>query len=104
MPRSSRTIVTAIGDYDEQDDLYRSVEFAYAFIRNRVARGGKGWKGYAMWQPIETAPQDTLVMIYSPFGYDIAYLNSQTMTWFIREGQQYNFAPTCWMPLPEPPK
>lgn len=32
--------------YDEKDDLYKSVEFAYAFIRERVARGGKGWKGY----------------------------------------------------------
>ncbi len=35
-------------DYDRDDDFRKSVEFAYAFIRERVAKGGKGWKGYPM--------------------------------------------------------
>jgi hypothetical protein len=31
------------GDYDPSDDMRRSLEFAYAFIRQRAARGGRGW-------------------------------------------------------------
>lgn len=90
-------------DYDWNDHR-KNIEFAYAVIRERVALGGKGWKGYAMWQLIDTVPEDTLVMVYSPFGYDIAYMNSQDKAWFTREGQQYPFAPTHWMVMPEPPK
>jgi hypothetical protein len=37
-----------IHSYDEIDDLYKSVGYAYRFIRSRVALGGKGWKGYPM--------------------------------------------------------
>jgi len=37
-----------LSDYDQHDDLRKSVEFAYAFIRERVAKGGKGWRGYPM--------------------------------------------------------
>jgi hypothetical protein len=33
-------------DYDAADDLSRSVEFAYQHIRERVARGGRGWCGW----------------------------------------------------------
>jgi hypothetical protein len=32
-------------DYDAADDMRRSVEFANARIRERVARGGRGWRG-----------------------------------------------------------
>jgi NTP pyrophosphatase (non-canonical NTP hydrolase) len=35
-------------DYDWTDDHRKNVEFAYAFIRERVAKGGKGWRGYPM--------------------------------------------------------
>lgn len=34
--------------YDWNDDHRRNIEFAYAFIRDRVASGGKGWRGYPM--------------------------------------------------------
>jgi hypothetical protein len=32
--------------YDAATDMRRSIEFAYAFIRARVARGGSGWRGW----------------------------------------------------------
>lgn len=35
-----------VDSYDWNDDHQKNIEFAYAFIRERVARGGKGWKGY----------------------------------------------------------
>jgi hypothetical protein len=41
-------MLTVTDDYDEIDDLYKSVGYAYRFIRSRVALGGKGWKGYPM--------------------------------------------------------
>jgi hypothetical protein len=34
------------GDYDATDDLRASIEFAYAFIRQRAANGGRGWHGW----------------------------------------------------------
>jgi hypothetical protein len=33
-------------DYDHSDDMRRSIEFAYAFIRARAANGGAGWRGW----------------------------------------------------------
>jgi hypothetical protein len=32
--------------YGAADDLRRSIEFAYQHIRERVARGGPGWRGW----------------------------------------------------------
>ena len=87
--------------YDEKDDLYKSVEFAYAYIRERVALGGKGWKGCTMWQPIETAPNDTEVLIYGPFGYAVAYYDSFSHAWI--SGDRVIDEPTNWKVL-EPPK
>jgi hypothetical protein len=42
----SRTRLPDSGDYDSADDLRASVEFAYEAIRERVARGGRGWRGW----------------------------------------------------------
>jgi hypothetical protein len=33
-------------DYDADDDLRKSVEYAYRAIRQRVAHGGRGWRGW----------------------------------------------------------
>lgn len=41
-------MTTRTSEYDPDDDLRRSVEFAYENIRERVASGGKGWRGYPM--------------------------------------------------------
>ena len=101
MMRSSRTIATAIDDYDWKTDHLKNIEFAYAFIRERVAKGGKGWKGYAMWQLIETAPKDTEVLIYGSFGYAVAYYDSLGHVWL--SGDRVIDAPTNWKFL-EPPK
>jgi hypothetical protein len=32
--------------YDATDDLRKSIEFAYVAIRERVAAGGPGWRGW----------------------------------------------------------
>jgi len=60
--RSSRTIVTRIDDYNALDDLAKGIEFAYKLIRERVAKGGKGWKGYPMndGQPLIERPDQKL--------------------------------------------
>jgi hypothetical protein len=104
--RSSRTTVTRTDEYDEQDDLYKSVEFAYKHIRERVAKGGKKWKGYMTWQPISTAPKDTLVLVYDPTGCNIAYLDDATHLWIACAGNSHDeiIVPTHWQSLPEPPK
>ena len=39
--------------YDAATDTRRSIEFAYAYIRERAAHGGPGWCG---WPPIAAAP------------------------------------------------
>ena len=44
MPKSKPTDPS---DYDPEMDLRASVEWAYRHIRERVAAGGKGWRGYA---------------------------------------------------------
>jgi hypothetical protein len=33
-------------DYSPSDDLAKAIEFAYEFIRQRVAQGGPGWGGW----------------------------------------------------------
>ena len=58
------------GDYDPSDDMRRSVEFAYAFIRKRVARRGRGWRGWP--DPVALEPngiprpraEATLIALY----------------------------------------
>ena len=67
MTRSSRTFLTATDDYNWHDDHTKNIEFAYAFIRERVAKGGKGWRGYPMnaWQSIETAPHDRRIILWT---------------------------------------
>jgi hypothetical protein len=34
-------------EYDADDDLRRSIEFAYTYIRARIANGGPGWPSQA---------------------------------------------------------
>jgi hypothetical protein len=53
-----------------------------------------------MWQPIETAPKDTEVLIYGPFGYAVAYYDSARRMWLSRDIEMD--APTHWKFL-EPP-
>lgn len=38
----------SLDDYDWQDDHRKNIEFAYSFIRERAAKGGKGWRDYPM--------------------------------------------------------
>mgnify|MGYP001604810155 CR=1 FL=1 len=86
--------------YDWQDDHRKNIEFAYAFIRERVDKGGKGWRGYAMWRSVVSAPSDTEVLVYGS-GYYVAYFNSLTKEWYSM-GEELAFSPVYWQPLPEP--
>ena len=66
------------------------------------------------WQPIETAPKDsTIVLLYglcvdwASAGVTMGYFN-EDYGWRSQETDGYNdpflLQPTHWMPLPEPPK
>jgi hypothetical protein len=46
--------------YDPREHMRRSVEFAYAAIRERVTRGGRGWNSRTP-QPSEIAGPRTFV-------------------------------------------
>jgi len=98
-------------DYDWADDHGKNIEFAYAFIRERVASGGKGWRGYPMsaWATIDSAPKDDTVFIaFWCGGVRLAWWNSDQNNW--QEYPNGDFEDICgeelthWMPLPEPPK
>jgi len=61
------------------------------------------------WQPINTAPLDTLVLLYLgdegfAIGESWRTYDEQPygLTWWVEE--RGRFYPTHWMPLPEPPK
>jgi hypothetical protein len=63
------------------------------------------------WQPIESAPDDTCVMIaFHKFGDPtkgrlIAFAQSSDGNdWYEEDSGQMLWSPTHWMPLPEPPK
>lgn len=61
--------------------------------------------GTTGWQPIETAPQDrsTYVLASFPKGFvGIAHRGRVCRDEFTNMKHEY-FAPTHWMPLPEPP-
>lgn len=61
------------------------------------------------WQPIETAPKDTAILVYRN-GFQIAHLNSVHKRWIgygwdTADTINMNIsAPTHWMALPDPPK
>ena len=61
------------------------------------------------WQPIESAPKDQEILVYTrPWGAIIAVLSSEFGEWLsrmqvpvsIREGDEF---PTHWQELPAPP-
>jgi hypothetical protein len=102
-------------DYDRDDDFRRSIEFAYEHIRECVALGGKGWRGFPMseWQSIETAPKDSRIRVWAG-GYehharwnDDQYAKKPRPYWDVegwRTTQSRARQPTHWMLTSEPPK
>jgi hypothetical protein len=66
------------------------------------------------WQPIETAPKDERILVYSPsykecfvvfFAWSID--DMKDTQWVIAKGEDVTFVvrdPSHWMPLPTPPK
>ena len=62
------------------------------------------------WQPIETAPKDSEVLILCKQGIRIAHYEPwRAFQWFIsldqtHSGGMFATKPTHWMALPEPPK
>ena len=64
------------------------------------------------WQPIETAPKMTAIMLYAA-GYYIGHFNTTNNRWWLQDDGTVTATerllnswspPTHWMPLPEPPK
>ena len=60
------------------------------------------------WQPIETAPENVLVLTKIDDGQGVRNeqpMKRQGRLWWIADGAMYvYYEPTHWMPLPEPPK
>lgn len=60
----------------------------------------------ADWQPIETAPHDTLVLVLPAIGHACeSYYDSASGVWRCMDGRNGRMtslvtAPTCWMPMP----
>jgi len=56
------------------------------------------------WQPIETAPKDTAVLIYN-LRWQVGHFNTAENRWLgaERSGDLEQFPPTHWQPLPAPP-
>ena len=69
-----------------------------------------------MWQPIETAPEETTILVYGIWegelngcDHDPAVWKAHFIydKWWVEGGEYYAqcvINPTHWMPLPEPPK
>ena len=64
------------------------------------------------WQPIETAPKMTAILLWAS-GYYVGHFNETNGRWWTyTDGRgttseillNSNNKPTRWMPLPEPPK
>lgn len=64
------------------------------------------------WKPIETAPEETAVLVYVTEGVMAVgrrSVYSDRSTWWLDNSFGYNedgeiYGPTHWMPLPEPPQ
>jgi hypothetical protein len=59
------------------------------------------------WQPIETAPNDTYVLVYGPDYYGDEYFIAIRLEEVWGTGHPFcplGCAPTHWMHLPEPPE
>ena len=55
------------------------------------------------WQPIETAPSDTIVLLYSPYTHCINSERIEARVYHnTRAGSRHAHA-THWMPLPDAP-
>jgi len=55
------------------------------------------------WQPIETAPEDTAVLVYG-FGYEVAHFNTALKQWVACYDHRPLNHPEWWQPLPEAPR
>jgi hypothetical protein len=75
------------------------------------AKSGSGGTMTQDWQPINTAPEATWVLVMVPnYGINIAtmtrdpnVLGENGKFWFLRD-QSDLYHPTHWMPLPPPPR
>mgnify|MGYP007083421361 CR=1 FL=1 len=58
------------------------------------------------WQPIETAPKDTMksLLLYTSEGVQIGWWCEGEKEWLTDEGGSVWAEPTHWMRLPEPPR
>ena len=58
----------------------------------------------AVWQPIETAPKDTAVLLWLEWRFEIGHFNTALGRWAANWDHRALEVPaTHWMPLPSPP-
>ena len=55
------------------------------------------------WQPIETAPSDTPVLLYTPHLHDSNQERVEARVYHASSGGSWHAWATHWMPLPPPP-
>lgn len=63
-------------------------------------RGFEDGKRSSTWQPIETAPDNRKIMIFSDtYGWEFCWYDEESYRWSC-----YPHKPKAWMEIPEPPK
>jgi hypothetical protein len=71
-------------------------------LRELQSRRALGDRTAPDWQPIETAPKNTAILVYS-WGYDVAHFNTLLNAWVACWDHRKLKGVTHWQPLPDPP-
>jgi hypothetical protein len=82
--------------------LIEALRQAVAGEFGAVTINGQTWRPDEPWLPIETAPLDVPVLLYSPRG-KLSHDPTQEADIRVARVPQWAWA-THWMPLPEPPE
>jgi len=54
------------------------------------------------WRPIETAPRDTALLLWTGWSFQLGHYNTALAGW-VAGWDHRPLTATHWMPLPEPP-
>ena len=98
-----------LADFDDVEICIKQVELnwpIHAEIVESAARIYADLRAKTTWQPIETCPEktDVLVLLPSASGVHIEQAERIRGQYFALYGYSREFEPTHWMPLPEPPE
>lgn len=82
-------------------------EYIDAINQRRKTKDCPALPPASAWQPIETAPMDTMILVGPTKKMDICVaMNSSRDGWVTESCSDWHniYTPTHWMPLPESPK